>query len=134
MAHGCLPTRYHLQTCGVQCSDHCVMCDKSYENDWHVFFVFDKLASLWEVAEIWHIIKENQEVADGFVSLFFQLLEQLPNQQLLIFAMTLWYIWKRRNEKPWSDIDTNLRMSVHMAHKSLLEWQQARERASCKDE
>jgi hypothetical protein len=80
VAHGCLPTRYRLQTCGVKCSDHCVMCDRSYEDDWHVFFGCKKLEALWEAAGLWHVIKENPEAADGFVSFFFQLLEQLPHR------------------------------------------------------
>lgn len=70
----------------------------SYQNDWHVFFGCEKLAAVWEAIELWRIIKENLEVSYKFVSLF-KLLEQLPNQQLLIFVMSLWYIWKRRNEK-----------------------------------
>jgi len=84
---------------------------------------------VWKAAGLWHVIKENLEVVDGYVSLFFQLLEQLPHQQVLMFVMTLWSIWKKRNEKLWSDIDTNPRMSVHMARETLLEWQQVRERA-----
>lgn len=40
---GSLPTRHKLQTCGVHCSDRCVHCESSYENDWHVFFLMCKI-------------------------------------------------------------------------------------------
>jgi len=40
---------------------------------------------VWEATSLWLILKENVEIKDGFVSLFFQLLEKLPHQQLLTF-------------------------------------------------
>lgn len=134
VARGYLPTGYRLQTQSIQCNDHCVMQDRLYKNDWHVYFGCDKLEVVWEVARLCHIIKENLVVANGFATLFFQLFEQLPHQQLLIFVMTLWCIWKRRNEKFWSDINTNPRMLVYMAHESLMKWQQAHEHAYNKEE
>lgn len=51
-------------------------------------------------------------------------IEQLPQQQLQTFVMALWCIWKRSNEKLWSDIDTSHCMYVHMACKTLLQWLQ----------
>jgi len=56
------------------------MCGRLYENDRHIFFGCEKLEAVWEAAGLWHIIKENLEVTYGYVTLFFQLLEQLPHQ------------------------------------------------------
>jgi len=86
------------------------------------------LQAIREAANLWHIIMENLETADGFVSLFFQLLEQLPQQQLLTFVMTLWCIWKGRNDRLWNDIEIIPHMSVHMARETLLQWQRGLER------
>jgi len=61
-------------------SDHCVMYDRLYENDWRVFFGCEKLEAMWEAVGHWHIIKENMEVANRYVTFFFQLLEQLLHQ------------------------------------------------------
>jgi len=80
----CLPTRCRLQTCGVHCSDRCVHCNNSsFENDWHVFFGCEKLEPVWSAAGLWNIIRESLEIADGFISLFFQLLDFLQHEQLL---------------------------------------------------
>jgi len=101
-----------------------VMCERLYKNDYHVFFGYDELEELWEAINLWHVIKDYLEIADGFVSLFFQLLEKLPQQQLLTFVLTLWCIWKRRKDKLCSDVDTSPHVSVHMAHETLLQWQE----------
>ena len=122
VARGCLPTQCPLQTRGVQCSERCVMCERSYKNDLHVLFGFDGLEVVWEATNLWHISKENLKIVDSFVSLFFQLLKQLPQQQLLTFVMTWWCIWKRRNDKLYSAIDTSPHMFVQMARETLLQW------------
>jgi hypothetical protein len=120
VARGCLPTWCRLQTRGVQCSKRYVMCERSYENNWHVLFGSDELEVVWEAINLWHIKKENLKIVDGFVSLFFHLLEQLPQHQLLTSVRTLWCVWKLRNNKLYGDIDTSHHMSVHMAHETLL--------------
>ena len=126
-ARECLPTRCRLQTRGVHCSDRCVHCNSSFENDWHVFFGCEKLEPVWSAAYLWHVIRENLEIADRFVSLFFQLLDFLQHEQLLSFVMTLWCIWKRRNDKLWNDIETQPRISLQTAREVLLQWQQVRD-------
>lgn len=77
---------------------------------------------------VFGIIQENMENADGFVALFFQLLESLHHTQLLDFVMTLRCIWKMRNDELWNDVETSLHISMHMAHDVLLQWQQVQER------
>lgn len=107
-ALGCLPRRHCLQSRGVKCDDRCVFCERSYENDWHLFFGCDETKSVWEEAELWHIISANLERAGGFVALFFQLLEELLYHQISTFTMTLWGIWKRRNNKMWNGANGKL--------------------------
>lgn len=132
-ARGCLPTRHCLQSRGVKCDDRCVFCERSYENDWHLFFGCDETKSVWEEAELWHIISANLERAGGFVALFFQLLEELLYHQISTFTMTLWDIWKRRNNKMWNGAKTSARMTVRMARESLEQWQHARLNTGCRN-
>ncbi|XP_024630834.1 uncharacterized protein [Medicago truncatula] len=125
-ARGCLPTKHRLQTRSVHVCDRCVQCESSYENDWYVFFGCAKLEEVRSAADLWHIIQDNLETADDFVALFFKLLESLHHQQLFDFVMTLWCIWKRRNNKLWNDVETQPRILVNMAHDVLFQWQQVR--------
>jgi len=123
---GCLPTRERLRTRGVQCTDRCVHCEGSYENDWHVFFGCNKVEEVWVETGLWNFIHDKLEMADGFVDLFFQLLVLLSHDSLHMFAMTMWCIWKRINEKPWEDVETRSAISIGLARESLYQWQQVR--------
>jgi hypothetical protein len=81
---------------------------------------------IWVEAGLWNFINDKLETADGFVDLFFQLLERLAKENLHMFAMNMWCIWKRRNEKLWNDVDTRPEVSVRLACESLYQWQQVR--------
>jgi hypothetical protein len=108
MARGCLPTRQRLQQKGVNCSDRCVFCQSNFENDWHIFFGCEKAKEIWEEAGLWSIIDGLIDTAEGFVTLFFQLLLQLSQHQIINLVLGLWCIWKRRNEKLWEDVEQRL--------------------------
>ncbi|GAU39798.1 hypothetical protein TSUD_219730 [Trifolium subterraneum] len=127
-ARGCLPTRERLRTRGVQCTDRCVHCEQSFENDWHVFFGCNKVEEVWAEARLWSFIRDKLEIADGFVALFFQLLELLSQHNLHMFAMTMWCIWKRRNDKLWNGIETRPTVSIMLACDSLHQWQLIRQK------
>jgi len=81
-------------------------------NDWYVFFGCNKVEEVWVEAGLWNFIQDKLEIADGFVDLFFQLLELLYHDSLHMFAMTMWCIWKRRNEKLWDDVETQPAISI----------------------
>lgn len=92
---------------GVNCTDKCEYCMSNYENEWHIFFSCQKAQELWEIASLWGMISGEFGTADGFKSLlFFHMLEQLEQDQLIAFVTGLWCIWKRRNDKIWEDRDT----------------------------
>jgi hypothetical protein len=78
----------------------------NYENEWHIFFSCQKAQELWEIASLSGMISGEFGTADGFKSLFFHMLEQLEQDQLIAFVTGLWCIWKRRNDKIWEDRDT----------------------------
>ena len=123
-AQSCLPTRERLRTIGVQCTYRCVHCEGSYENDWHVFFGCNKVEEVWAEARLWNFIHDKLETVDGFVDLFFQLIKLLSHDNVHMFAMTMWCIWKHRNEKLWEDVETRPTISVRLARESLHQWQQ----------
>jgi len=102
-ARGCLPTRQRLQQRVVNCTDKCEYCTSNYENEWHIFFSCQKAQEVWEIASLWGMISGEFGTADGFKSLFFHMLEQLEQDQLIAFVTGLWCIWKRRNDKIWED-------------------------------
>jgi ribonuclease HI len=128
MARGCLPTREKLQQKGVHCSNRCVHCQNNFENEWHIFVGCRKAQEIWEEADLWSIIDGLIDMADGFVSLFFQLLQRLSQVQLCNFVMGLWCIWKRRNEKLWEDIEHRPSISFQIARDYLFQWKQVHSR------
>jgi hypothetical protein len=45
-----------------------------------------------------------------------------------MFALTMWIIWKRRNDKLWNDVGTQSAASVMLARESLHQWQLVRQK------
>ncbi|KAK2434249.1 hypothetical protein QL285_019418 [Trifolium repens] len=124
-ARGCLPTRQRLQQKGVNCPHTCAHCQQNFENEWHLFFGCEKAQEIWEEAGLWYLIEGMFETADGFVSLFFKLLDLLSQHLVFQFVSALWCIWKRRNQNIWEDIELQPSVSFQLARDVILQWQTA---------
>ncbi|KAK2404967.1 hypothetical protein QL285_054266 [Trifolium repens] len=124
-ARGCLSTRQWLQQKGVHCPHTCAHCQQNFENEWHIFFGCEKAQEIWEEAGLWYLIEGMFETADGFVSLFFKLLDLLSQHLVFQFVSALWCIWKRRNQKIWEDMELQPSVSFQLARDVILQWQTA---------
>ncbi|MCI55817.1 hypothetical protein A2U01_0077068, partial [Trifolium medium] len=45
-----------------------------------------------------------------------------------MFAITMWCIWKRRNEKLWNGVEMRPAVSIMLARDSLHQWQLVRQK------
>lgn len=101
LCRNCIPVRTRLQRKGVQCPMSCVRCDSEPETSWHVFLDCPSSNICWQKLNLWHIIEPFLLVSNDFSALFFQVIKHLSAENVSIFAMTLWSIWKSRNLKLW---------------------------------
>jgi len=52
----CLPTRFRLQSKGVQYTDRCAVCDSFGEDSTHLFFMCDKSKICWQQSGLWSLL------------------------------------------------------------------------------
>lgn len=88
-----------LQRKGVQCIASCPMCDGAPENEWHLFFGCPKAREVWEASNLWELICDDFEVAEGMNDLLFKLLEIFDSNTRTDLAAIIWCLWGRRNDK-----------------------------------
>lgn len=60
--------------------------------------------------------------AEGATDLIFNLLDSLPVDNRCVFAITLWCIWKRKNDKIWKERNPSPSVSFSQAMQFLFEW------------
>ena len=53
----------------VNCSDRCVHCKNTCENEWHIFFGCSKLHEAWSATGL--VLQGLLNVVDGFIMPFF---------------------------------------------------------------
>jgi len=108
ICRNCLPTRMRLLTKGVKCSPTCAICDNYEEDGKHLFFECSKSVGCWQRLGFWSSIQHVWSSTISCAELIFSLVQQLDITQQQIFSVTLWSIWKHRNNKVWKNIvETN---------------------------
>lgn len=75
---------------------------------------------------IWHFIEPLLVISESFSELFFSICSQLNEHQQANFAMLLWSIWKRRNNKLWNQLDETIGEVSFRALTVLDDWNRAR--------
>lgn len=78
----CLPTTQQLATKGISCQPHCCFCSQHLENEWHLFVSCTKAQQFWQQVGLWNSIE--------------------PYVRAPSLSVTLWSIWKARNQKVWN--------------------------------
>lgn len=89
------------------------MCDISNENEWRIFDECSHAESVWRAAALWSLIWRHVEEADGFKECFLNIFNDLQEGPKKLFAMMLWCIWKRRNNKVWDDAVKPVSISIN---------------------
>lgn len=78
-----------------------------------MFFNCDQVINVWTTTKLWHKVSYQMFDFESANELIFSMLDTLPSwQQQCIFAMSLWCIWKHRNNRVWKDKDPLATMSV----------------------
>lgn len=62
---------------------------------------------------------------EGYRESVFHILASLPDDQRCRFAMMIWCLWKRRNEKVWEGIEKPAQISLQCSFDFFLGWQHA---------
>lgn len=123
----CLPTRQKLQKKGVNCPITCRYYHNDLGKEYHILFGCNQVKEFWEATRFWSRISGFVARAKSAIVLIFDLLNEFQDFSLKKFAIMLWCIWRRRNEKLWEDVDTNLNTSVSLSMQFLNEWLHARQ-------
>lgn len=118
----CLPSHDQLQKRGVSCPMVCTLCAQQVENLWHLFFDCPSSVECWEEQRLWSHIYPRMLQADSFSELCFQVLGSLNAPQRATFVVTLWSIWRQRNEKYWEGTNQLPKQVVGGANAFLTDW------------
>lgn len=94
--------------------ENCCYCSNHFENEWHLFYAFDKAKEYWRKAKLWHLIESKVDSAEGFKELTFEPccyhVRYMENQKWQDFrkqgywSMISLHIWKLgslRNSHPY---------------------------------
>ena len=100
----CLSTRIRLQAKGIQCTDRCAVCDEFGEDSTHMFFMCSKSMLCWQRIGLWSPLMGAFDTNANFPTNVFAILQHLDQQQKQVFGVTLWSIWKHRNNKVWNNV------------------------------
>jgi ribonuclease HI len=119
---GCLPVRGQLVQKGVRCNNKCPHCDNYEENEWHCFFGCNTVNDLWMETEEWQHVSHYMNNAAGFVSMIFQMIEEIEHADMAKITMLLWSIWWRRNQRCWQNKVPSALDVIRRARDSLNDW------------
>ncbi|XP_060964627.1 uncharacterized protein LOC133033648 [Cannabis sativa] len=114
----CLPTKFLLTTKHVQIDDGCPLCTAVPETTLHLLVRCSFARSCWRKIKV-------PSVAPG--AMFFQQwfeagLAQWSEVECIEAAMTLWAVWKMRNEVVWNSISPSCEEVIHIAQVNFLDW------------
>jgi hypothetical protein len=112
---------------GVDYQSNCVVCQSYTEYNWHLFLCCEESITCWRQIQLWPLLENLMEDAEGFRDVFVKLLQHLNQAQLVQFAMTAsaWSIWKKRNLKLWENKHETVDQVLNRAKGVLSAWQVA---------
>jgi hypothetical protein len=99
-----LSTREKLNSRGVQCPVHCVVCDGGEEDIMHVLFMNTRSVHCWQRVGMWTHINAGLVASNNAAENLFLILQRLEKDQQELFCVMVWSIWKRMNNKAWDNI------------------------------
>lgn len=106
----------------------CLQCESNLENCWHLFITCEDSVACWKEANLWDRIEPLLVRVDSFTELFFTVNADLCSSMRNLFAMVLWSIWKRRNDRLWEERIVSNSQVISRAKEVLTDWITAKER------
>ena len=80
------------------------MCEYFGEDSTHLLFTCDKSKICWQRSGLWSLFVVVFDIDASFPTNVFAILQHLDQQQKHVFSVTLWSIWKHRNNKSWNNV------------------------------
>ena len=121
---GCIAVMKNLQTRGIQGDICCARCGDPEESINHVFFECPPARQVWALSKI----PSNPNIfpSSSFFAnmdyLFWRVNPKMDDHQ---FAWILWYIWKGRNNKVFSNLDIDPTDTLKIAELESTLWAEA---------
>ena len=121
---GCIAVTKNLKSRGIQGYTSCARCGDPEESINHVFFECPLARQVWALSKI----PSNPNIFPlgsifaNMDHLFWRVNPKMEDHQ---FAWILWYIWKGRNNKVFSNIDTDSRETLNLAELESTLWAEA---------
>ena len=124
MVSGCISVMKNLKARGIRGDICCARCGDPEESINHVFFECPPARQVWALSKIpsspniFPIIS----LFSNMDHLFWRVQPKMDDHQ---FAWILWYIWKARNNKVFSNLDINPRDTLKLAELESSIWAEA---------
>ena len=121
---GTLPVLKNLKTRGFDCDLRCSMCRADEKSTNHVFFECPPALQSWALSRIPSspAIFPSPSVFTNMDYLFWRLPKE---DEFEYFPWLLWYIWKARNDKIYSNKNGNPQEILRLADVESTEWKEA---------
>uniref|UniRef100_A0A1J3E5Y1 Putative mitochondrial protein n=1 Tax=Noccaea caerulescens TaxID=107243 RepID=A0A1J3E5Y1_NOCCA len=121
---GCVPVGTRLEGRGIQIDPVCTRCGLAAETINHALFECPPALQVWALSPIptpMHVFP-----IDALLTNIAHLFWHLPNDDsVLIYPWLLWYVWKARNDKLFSNIDREPPDIVSLAAAEAKAWAEA---------
>ena len=121
---GCIAVKKNLQARGIQGDICCGRCGAHEESINHVFFECPPAIQVWALSKIPSnlTIFPTSALFTNLDHLFWRVIPQMEEHQ---FAWILWYIWKARNNKVFSNLDIDPLDTFKLAETESTLWVEA---------
>ncbi|KAL8531537.1 hypothetical protein ACS0TY_008219 [Phlomoides rotata] len=121
-ARGFVPVNTRLRRIGVDVPQLCSLCAAATETIWHLTVDCPYSRSCWSRMEILDCMDRLSLKVDNAQGLILSLVEELSQEQLILFAKVLWRIWHYRNDKIWNGRGSTPDQALKSATCILEEW------------
>ncbi|XP_024628810.1 uncharacterized protein [Medicago truncatula] len=96
----------------------------------HLFFACPFAIQVWRLSGLWSDVSAANSNADSDIGTVFALLDMLTTEQRVVFAATVWSLWKHRNLKVWEGVTEVVAVVVDRARVMITKWQIANTKTS----
>ena len=130
---GCIAVLKNLKARGIQGDICCARCGKPEESINHVFFKCPPARQVWALSKIPSSpnLFPTGSVFGNMDHLFWRVNPKMDDHH---FAWILWYIWKGRNNKVFSNLDVDPRETLRLAELESTLWAEAHVKKNQKPE
>ncbi|XP_056842959.1 uncharacterized protein LOC130495566 [Raphanus sativus] len=124
MLSGCIAVKKNLKARGIQGDTICTRCGDQEESINHIFFECPPAVQVWALSSIPSnpTIFSSNSLFANMDHLFWRV---TPVSEDHHFAWILWYIWKARNCKVFSNLDIDPRDTLQLAETESRLWKEA---------